>query len=124
MRVMVIDDFATMRRILVNLLDQIGHSEVIEVASLSDAKKQIFDFGPDLVISDSSIEGGSGTEFLKWLRQECKSEIAFLLMVTGAEKSYQTEAMELGANATIVKPFTVAALSEKLKKLKMARRVS
>src|SRR5215831_7695359 len=118
MRFLVVDDFSTMRRIVRNLLKELGFTEIEEAedgsAALAKLKVEKFDF----VVSDWNMPNMTGIELLKAVRADAALKHLPVLMVTAeAKKENIVEAAQAGASGYIVKPFTVATLDEKLNKI-------
>ena len=118
MRFLVVDDFSTMRRIVRNLLKELGHTEVEEAedgnTALARLKSDKFDF----VVSDWNMPNMTGIELLKAMRADAALKHIPVLMITAeAKKENIVEAAQAGANGYIVKPFTAATLDEKLRKI-------
>ncbi len=115
---LVVDDFSTMRRIVRNLLKELGYSNVDEAEdgamALSKLKNENFDF----VISDWNMPNMDGLEMLKNIRADAAIASLPVLMVTAeAKKENIIAAAQAGANGYVVKPFTAATLDEKLSKI-------
>ncbi len=118
MKFLVVDDFSTMRRIVRNLLKELGFSNVDEaedgVAALSKLRGAQFDF----VVSDWNMPNMTGIDLLKEIRADANLKHLPVLMVTAeAKKENIVSAAQAGANGYIVKPFTAATLEEKLNKI-------
>jgi two-component system chemotaxis response regulator CheY len=118
LRFLVVDDFATMRRILRNLLKEIGYSNVDEaedgMAALHKLKTGEFDF----IVSDINMPNMNGFELLKSIRSEpALKELPVLVVTAEAKKEDIITAAQAGANGYIVKPFNKATLEEKLAKI-------
>ena len=118
MRFLVVDDFSTMRRIVRNLLKELGYTDVEEAddgsTALARLKAEKFDF----VISDWNMPNMTGIDLLKAMRADAQLRHVPLLMITAeAKKENIVEAAQAGANGYIVKPFTAATLDEKLTKI-------
>ena len=118
MRILVVDDFSTMRRIVRNLLKELGYSHIDEAEdgalALSKLKRERFDF----VVSDWNMPNMTGIELLKAIRADAALQALPVLMITAeARKENIIEAAQAGANGYIVKPFTAATLDEKLAKI-------
>ena len=114
MKFLVVDDSATMRRIVVNSLLRIGFNETIEAADGVEALAK-FDDSVNFVITDWNMPNMSGTEFTKALRLRGDGKCVPVLMVTA--RSVRDDilvAMEAGVNNYIVKPFTPQVLKEKI----------
>jgi len=117
-RVLVVDDFATMRRIIRNLLKELGFSNVDEaedgVNALQKLKAEQFDF----VVSDWNMPNMSGLDLLKNIRADERLKGLPVLMVTAeAKKENIIAAAQAGASGYVVKPFTAATLDEKMKRI-------
>ena len=118
LKFLVVDDFATMRRIVRNLLKESGFNQVEEAedgaVALGMLKTNRFDF----VISDINMPNMNGFEMLRQIRAEPTMKGLPVLMVTAeAKKEDIINAAQCGANGYIVKPFTKATLEEKLTKI-------
>ncbi|MFA6061848.1 MAG: chemotaxis response regulator CheY [Gallionella sp.] len=117
-RFLVVDDFSTMRRIVRNLLKELGFVNVQEaedgVQALSKLRADSFDF----VVSDWNMPNMTGIELLREIRADAKLKHLPVLMVTAeAKRENIIEAAQAGASGYVVKPFTAATLDEKLKKI-------
>lgn len=118
MKFLVVDDFSTMRRIVRNLLKELGFTNVDEaedgVAALGKLKGGNFEF----VVSDWNMPNMTGIELLKAIRADATLKHLPVLMVTAeAKKENIIEAAQAGASGYVVKPFTAATLEEKLNKV-------
>ena len=112
MKFLVVDDSATMRRIVINSLQRIGFNEVVEAGDGREALDQ-FDASVKFVITDWNMPNMTGTELAKALRD--RGEQVPILMVTARSvREDIIEAMEAGVNNYIVKPFTPQILKEKI----------
>jgi len=117
-RFLIVDDFSTMRRILRNLLKEIGFGNAEEaedgVVALNMLKTSKFDF----VVSDINMPNMNGFELLKNVRSdEALKTIPFLMVTAEAKKDDIVQAAQGGASGYIVKPFTKATLEEKVQKI-------
>ncbi|MDO8208091.1 MAG: chemotaxis response regulator CheY [Gallionella sp.] len=117
-RFLVVDDFSTMRRIVRNLLKELGFVNVQEaedgVQALVKLRADTFDF----VVSDWNMPNMTGIELLRSIRADAKLKHLPVLMVTAeAKRENIIEAAQAGASGYVVKPFTAATLDEKLKKI-------
>lgn len=115
---LVVDDFSTMRRIVRNLLKELGFTNVQEaedgVEALNKLRGEAFDF----VVSDWNMPNMTGIELLRAIRADASLKHLPVLMVTAeAKKENIIEAAQAGASGYVVKPFTAATLDEKLKKI-------
>lgn len=118
MKILIVDDFSTMRRIIKNLLRDLGFSNTQEaddgVTALPMLKGGDFDF----LITDWNMPGMSGIDLLRAVRADEKLGTLPVLMVTAEAKRDQiVEAAQAGVNGYVVKPFTAAALKEKIEKI-------
>ncbi|MBF0572708.1 MAG: chemotaxis response regulator CheY [Desulfamplus sp.] len=117
-KVLIVDDFATMRRILKNILKQLGFKNLLEADDGTTAMETLEKNDIDLVISDWNMPKMTGLELLKWVRANKKySKTPFLMVTAEAQKQNVIEAVQAGVSNYVVKPFTAEAISEKLKKI-------
>lgn len=115
MKILAVDDFSTMRRIVKNLLRQLGYNNVSEAEdgamALGLLQKEPFDF----VISDWNMPNMTGLELLKAIRADSNlKDIPVLLITAEALKENVVAAVKAGANGYIVKPFTPDTLQGKI----------
>ena len=115
---LVVDDFSTMRRIVRNLLKELGYSNVDEAEdgqmALSKLRSEPFDF----VISDWNMPVMDGLTMLQNIRSDpALSKMPVLMVTAEAKKENIIAAAQAGANGYVVKPFTAATLDEKLAKI-------
>lgn len=115
MKILVVDDFSTMRRIIKNILKEIGYTNVDEADDGSTALEKLKEGGFDFIVTDWNMPKVSGLELLKAVRSDDKLKALPVLMVT-AEKSADNvkEAVAAGVSNYIVKPFTAASLKERI----------
>jgi len=117
-RFLVVDDFSTMRRIVRNLLKELGFTNVQEAEDGVDALAKLRADTFDFVVSDWNMPNMTGIELLRAIRADDKLKHLPVLMVTAeAKKENIIEAAKAGASGYVVKPFTAATLDEKLKKI-------
>lgn len=118
MKILLVDDFSTMRRIIKNLLKDIGYTNVEEADDGDVALKKLQEVDFDFVISDWNMPKMTGIDLLKAVRADGKLKgIPFLMVTAEAKPENVTEALEAGVNNYIVKPFTSAVLKEKIDKI-------
>lgn len=118
MKVMVVDDFATMRRIVRNILKQIGFSDITEADDGKSAYNQLKREKVDLLLCDWNMPEMSGLELLNKVRADDDlKDIPFVMVTAEAQKQNIIEAVKAGVNSYIVKPFTADTVIEKLKKV-------
>jgi two-component system chemotaxis response regulator CheY len=118
LRILIVDDFSTMRRIVKNLLNDLGYTNTAEAedgqSALNLLRAQPFDF----VVTDWNMPGMTGIELLKAIRADAKLAKLPVLMVTAEAKREQiVEAAQAGVNGYIIKPFTAETLKDKLAKI-------
>ncbi len=115
---LVVDDFSTMRRIVRNLLKELGFTNVQEAEDGVDALNKLRGESFDFVVSDWNMPNMTGIELLRAIRADAGLKHLPVLMVTAeAKKENIIEAAQAGASGYVVKPFTAATLDEKLKKI-------
>ncbi len=115
---LVVDDFSTMRRIVRNLLKELGFVNVQEAEDGVDALNKLRGDTFDFVVSDWNMPNMTGIELLRAIRADAALKHLPVLMVTAeAKKENIIEAAQAGASGYVVKPFTAATLDEKLKKI-------
>ncbi len=118
MKILIVDDFSTMRRIIKNLLRDLGFNNTVEADDGATALPVLRSGGIDFLVTDWNMPGMSGLELLEKVRadpQLCKLPV---LMVTAEAKREQIiRAAQVGVNGYVVKPFTAAVLKEKIEKI-------
>lgn len=115
---LVVDDFSTMRRIIRNLLKELGYNNVDEAEDGIVGLNKLKGGGYDFVVSDWNMPNMDGLTMLQHIRAEPTLAKLPVLMVTAeAKKENIIAAAQAGANGYIVKPFTAATLDEKLAKI-------
>lgn len=118
MKILIVDDFSTMRRIIKNLLRDLGFNNTIEADDGLTALPILNAGGIDFLITDWNMPGMQGIDLLKTVRADDKLSAMPVLMVTAETKREQIiEAAQAGVNGYIVKPFTAATLKEKIEKI-------
>ena len=118
MRFLVVDDFATMRRIVRNLLKELGFANVDEAEDGAIALHKLRAGGFDFVISDWNMPNMDGLALLQSIRaDESLKKLPVLMVTAEAKKENIVAAAQAGANGYVVKPFTAATLDEKLNKI-------
>lgn len=118
LRFLVVDDFATMRRIVRNLLKDLGFNRVEEAEDGLDALNKLRADAFDFVISDWNMPNMDGLQLLTEIRSDANLKTMPVLMVTAeAKKENIIAAAQAGASGYVVKPFTAATLEEKLNKI-------
>lgn len=118
MRILVVDDFPTMRRIVRSLLKELGFTNVDEAEDGQEALSKLRSSPFEFVVSDWNMPNLDGLEMLKQIREDGDLKDLPVLMVTAeAKKENIIAAAQAGANGYVVKPFTAATLEEKLGKI-------
>ena len=117
-KILVVDDFATMRKIIKNILTQIGFKDIIEADDGTTALELLKKQKVDLIISDWNMPKMNGLELLKSVRSDDNlKDIRFIMVTAEAQKENVIEAIKHGVNQYVVKPFTPETLKEKLEKV-------
>ena len=118
LRFLIVDDFSTMRRIIRNLLKELGYSNVDEAEDGLIGLNKIKSGNYDFIVCDWNMPNMDGLAMLQAVRAEAAIANTPVLMVTAeAKKENIIAAAQSGANGYIVKPFTAATLEEKLNKV-------
>ena len=118
MRILIVDDFSTMRRIIKNLLNDLGYTNTAEAEDGNSALTALGQGSFDFVVTDWNMPGMTGIELLKAIRADDRYKTLPVLMVTAEAKREQIiEAAQNGVNGYIIKPFTAQTLEEKLGKI-------
>ncbi len=118
MKVLIVDDFSTMRRIIKNLLRDLGFTNTFEADDGNTALPMLKEGNFEFVVTDWNMPIMQGIDLLKAIRKDPKLKHLPVLMVTAEAKREQIiEAAQAGVNGYIVKPFTAGTLKEKLDKV-------
>ena len=117
-RILIVDDFSTMRRIVKNLLNDLGFFNTSEAddghSALAELRKAPF----DLVVTDWNMPGMPGIELLKQVRADpALAKIPVLMVTAEAKREQIIEAAQAGVNGYVIKPFTAQTLGDKLGKI-------
>jgi two-component system, chemotaxis family, chemotaxis protein CheY len=117
-RILVVDDFSTMRRIVKNLLNDLGFTNLAEADDGSTALIELKKAPFDMVVTDWNMPGVTGIELLKAIRADpALAKIPVLMVTAEAKREQIIEAAQAGVNGYIIKPFTAATLEDKLSKI-------
>lgn len=117
-KVLVVDDYSTMRRIVTNILKQIGYSDIDVAEDGDSALARLKQGGYGLVVSDWNMPNMNGLDLLKAIRADNSLSNTPVLMVTAeAKKENVIIAIKAGVNNYVVKPFTSDVLKEKIEKI-------
>lgn len=117
-KVLVVDDFATMRRIVKDVLKQLGFDNIVEAGDGSAALDVLKKEKVDLIVSDWNMPKMTGLELLKAVRADDNLKgIPFVMVTAEGQKDNVIEAVKVGVSNYIVKPFTPGTFGEKLEKV-------
>ena len=115
---LVVDDFSTMRRIIKNLLHDLGYKNVSEADDGNTALPMLKTGKFDFLITDWNMPGMPGLELLKAVRGDPRlAKLPVLMLTAEAKREQIVEAAQAGVNGYIIKPFTAQTLEEKLGKI-------
>ena len=118
MKILIVDDFSTMRRIIKNLLRDLGFNNTSEADDGKTGLPMLQAGGFDFLVTDWNMPGMTGIDLLKAVRADPNLVSLPVLMVTAEQKRDQiVEAAQAGVNGYIVKPFTAETLKEKIDKI-------
>ena len=118
MKFLVVDDYSTMRRIVKNLLHDLGYANVTEADDGKTALPLLQNGNFDFLITDWNMPGMPGLDLLKAVRSNDKLKKLPVLMLTAEAKREQIiEAAQAGVSGYVIKPFTAATLKEKIDKI-------
>lgn len=118
MKILIVDDFSTMRRIIKNLLRDLGFTNTSEADDGTTALPMLESGTYDFLVTDWNMPGMQGIDLLKAVRANPELASLPVLMVTAESKKEQiVEAAQAGVNGYVVKPFTAATLKEKIDKI-------
>ncbi len=122
MNILVVDDFSTMRRIIKNLLQDLGYKNVSEADDGNTAFPMLKTGKFDFLITDWNMPGMPGLELLKQVRADAElSNMPVLMLTAEAKREQIVEAAQAGVNGYVIKPFTAATLKEKIDKILASR---
>jgi two-component system chemotaxis response regulator CheY len=117
-KILIVDDFSTMRRIIKNLLRELGFNNTVEADDGQSALPKLIGGGIDFLITDWNMPGLNGLDLLRAVRADPSLKHIPVLMVTAEAKREQiVEAAQAGVNGYVIKPFTAATLQEKIEKI-------
>ncbi|MEN6469816.1 MAG: response regulator [Smithella sp.] len=117
-KVLIVDDFATMRKVVRNLLKQVGYEDIVEAEDGVMALKALKSQKIDVIVSDWNMPNMTGLELLKAVRaDEELAKTPFLMVTAEALQDNVVAAVKAGVNNYIVKPFTAEVLNDKIKKI-------
>ena len=116
MKILIVDDSSTMRRIIINTLSRIGYTDVVEGENGKSGLEKLGQGGVEMIITDWNMPEMDGLEFVKTVRTQ-NASIPILMVTTNAAKEDIVEALQAGVNNYVVKPFTPETLKEKIESL-------
>ena len=115
MRILIVDDSSTMRRIIMNTLNKIGYSDYVEASTGVEAVDKLAEGSIGLVITDWNMPEMSGLDLVKAVRSNAQTRhIPLLMVTTNAAKEHINQATEAGVTDYVVKPFTPDTIREKI----------
>src|SRR5262245_12350265 len=118
MKFLVVDDFSTMRRIIKNLLNDLGYANVAEADDGQTALPMLQTGNFDFLITDWNMPGMAGLDLLKLVRADARlAKLPVLMLTAEAKRGQIIEAAQAGVNGYVIKPFTAATLKEKIDKI-------
>jgi two-component system chemotaxis response regulator CheY len=122
LKFLVVDDFSTMRRIVKNLLQELGYSDITEADDGNTALPLLKAGSFDILITDWNMPGMAGLDLLKAVRADEKlSKMPVLMLTAEAKREQIVEAAQAGVSGYVIKPFTAITLKEKLDKILASR---
>ncbi|HEV8331577.1 MAG TPA: chemotaxis response regulator CheY [Steroidobacteraceae bacterium] len=118
LRFLVVDDFSTMRRIVKNLLNDLGYANVAEADDGQSALPMLKAGGFDFLVTDWNMPGMPGLDLLKAVRADpALAKMPVLMLTAEAKREQIIEAAQAGVNGYVIKPFTAITLKEKIDKI-------
>ena len=122
MQFLVVDDYSTMRRIVKNLLHDLGYAQVQEADDGNTALPMLRGGAFDFLITDWNMPGMPGLDLLKAVRADKRlAKLPVLMLTAEAKREQIVEAAQAGVNGYVIKPFTAATLKEKIDKILESR---
>ena len=122
---LVVDDYSTMRRIVKNLLNELGYPNVTEADDGATALPLLKSGNFDFLITDWNMPGMPGLELLKQVRaDERLAKLPVLMLTAEAKREQIVEAAQAGVNGYVIKPFTAATLKEKIDRILSSQAVA
>jgi two-component system, chemotaxis family, chemotaxis protein CheY len=122
MQFLVVDDYSTMRRIVKNLLHDLGYAQVQEADDGDTALPMLKSGAFDFLITDWNMPGMPGLDLLKAVRADKRlAKLPVLMLTAEAKREQIVEAAQAGVNGYVIKPFTAATLKEKIDKILESR---
>jgi two-component system chemotaxis response regulator CheY len=116
LKILIVDDSSTMRRIIINTLSRIGYTDVVEGEHGKAGLEKLGQGGVEMIITDWNMPEMDGLEFVQAVRAQ-NASIPILMVTTNAAKEDIVQALQAGVNNYVVKPFTPDTLKEKIESL-------
>jgi two-component system chemotaxis response regulator CheY len=117
-KILIVDDFATMRRIVKNILLQLGYRNIVEADDGTTALDMLKNEKIDLIISDWNMPKMTGLDLLKTVRSnDATASLPFIMVTAEAQQHNIIQAVKAKVSQYIVKPFTAEIMQEKLNKV-------
>jgi two-component system chemotaxis response regulator CheY len=121
MRFLIVDDSSTMRRIIINTLNKLGHKECHEAGNGREGMERLASIPVDMVITDWNMPEMSGIDFIRAVRANVATrEMPVLMVTTNAAEDDIVAALKAGVNNYVVKPFTPDTIREKIESMMRA----
>lgn len=115
MRILIVDDSSTMRRIIINTLNKIGFRDLVEASNGREGIDRLANGDIEMIITDWNMPEMSGIDFIRHVRrQEESTKLPVLMVTTNAAKDDIVQALQAGVNNYVIKPFTPETLREKI----------
>jgi two-component system chemotaxis response regulator CheY len=115
MRFLIVDDSSTMRRIIINTLNKLGHKECHEAGNGREGMERLASTPVDMVITDWNMPEMSGIDFIRAVRSnDATKQLPVLMVTTNAAEDDIVAALKAGVNNYVVKPFTPDTIKEKI----------
>jgi two-component system chemotaxis response regulator CheY len=115
MRFLIVDDSSTMRRIIINTLHKLGHTDIVEAGNGREAVERLTTAPVDVIVTDWNMPEMTGLELIRTVRSaEATRHVPVLMVTTNAAKDDIVEALKAGVNGYVVKPFTPDTMKEKI----------
>ena len=115
MRFLIVDDSSTMRRIIINTLNKLGYKEFHEAGNGREGMERLATTPVDMIITDWNMPEMSGIDFVRAVRAAAATkDVPVLMVTTNAAKDDIVEALKVGVNSYVVKPFTPDTMKEKI----------
>jgi two-component system chemotaxis response regulator CheY len=122
MKILVVDDYSTMRRIVKNALHDLGYSDVSEADDGKTALPMLQSGNFEFLITDWNMPGMPGLDLLKAVRADARlAKLPVLMLTAEAKREQIIEAAQAGVSGYVIKPFTAETLKEKMQKILAAK---